>query len=473
MMKDPQVELCFSTIKTLHDRIASREVSPIEVTEAILNRIDLHNREMRAYITVVHDIAMAQAEQAEREIRTGRLRGPLHGIPVGLKDNIETRGIRTSCGSLVNPDWIPDTDAGVYARLRAAGAVLVGKTNLFEYAFSMNDAFPQPLNPWHAGKTSSGSSSGSAVSVAVGMAHGSIGTDTGGSGRAPANVNGVVGFKPTYGRVSRAGIVPLSYSLDHASVFTRSVIDAGYMLQPISGFDQNDESSSQHVVPDMLGKIGRNLSGIRVGVATGYTVSSVDPDVDGAIKKAINVLVDLGVDAEEVTLPLVEHAEAMQQSIMLPEVAAVHFDTLRETPEKFGETALMRLDLGSVIPATAYIQAQQVRVKLRDAFESMFDTFDVVVGPANPARAGDAGSWYTNIDGRVLDLRQTGPEYTGIYNLAGVPAIVVPAGFSSDGTPIGFQIAGRWFDEPTVIQVAHAFEGATSWHTMRPPLPGD
>ena len=471
MTSNEQLDLCFASIVDLQPRLQAGELSPVELTEAVLQRVERHNEEMRVYISVVRDVALAQARQAEEELRAGQMRGPLHGIPIALKDNVATKGIRTSCASMVNPYWVPDEDATVYRKLREAGAVLVGKANLFEYAFSMNDAFPQPFNPWNPERTSSGSSSGSAVAVATGMAHGSIGSDTGGSGRAPANVNGVVGLKPTYGRASRAGIVPLSFSLDNASVFTRRVADAAVMMGAISGHDPRDEYSADVPVPDMRAKLGRPISGMRVGVARGYTVEGIDPEVDAVMATAVDVLAGLGAGVEEVQIPYVEHAVALQMAIMLPEAASVHYEAHRETPERFGETALMRMDLGSAIPATAYVRAQQVRKLLRDAFRRMFDRFDVVVGPANVARAGDAGSWMTKIGDEELDLREVGPEYTGIYNLAGNPAIVVPAGFDSDGTPIGFQIAGRWFDEPAVLQVANAFEQATEWHTLRPPLP--
>jgi aspartyl-tRNA(Asn)/glutamyl-tRNA(Gln) amidotransferase subunit A len=468
---DQQLDLCFASIVDLQPRLEAGDLSPVELTEAVLQRIERHNDEMRIYISVLREVALGQARQAEEELRAGENRGPLHGIPIGLKDNVATKGIRTSCASLVNPDWLPDGDAAVYVKLREAGAILVGKANLFEYAFSMNDAFPQPLNPWNPARTSSGSSSGSAVSVATGMAHGSIGSDTGGSGRAPANVNGVVGLKPTYGRVSRAGIVPLSFSLDNASVFARCVADASIMIEAISGHDSRDEYSADVPVPDMRAKLARPIAGMRVGVARGYSVEGIDPEVDAVMATAVDVLAGLGAQVEDVTIPFVEHAVALQAAIMLPEVASVHQRAHRETPERFGATALMRMDLGSAIPATAYVRAQQMRKLLRNEFRKMFERIDVIVGPANAARAGDAGSWMTKIGDEELDLREVGPEYTGIYNLAGNPAIVVPAGFASDGTPIGLQIAGRWFDEPTILQVAHAFEQATEWHTHRPPLP--
>jgi aspartyl-tRNA(Asn)/glutamyl-tRNA(Gln) amidotransferase subunit A len=463
--------LCFMSIADLGPRLAARELSPVEVTQAVLDRSERHNDELHAYITITREVALAQAREAEREIRTGNYRGPLHGIPISLKDNIATAGIRTSCASAVAPDRIPNADATVYTRLREAGAVLAGKANLFEYAFSMTPAFPQPPNPWRYDRTSSGSSSGSGVSVAAGLAHGSIGSDTGGSGRAPANVNGVVGFKATYGRVSRAGVFPLSYSLDHVTPMTRTVVDSAVLLQAIAGYDPRDESSSRAPVPDFHASTGRDIAGMRIGLARGYTRQDIDPDVVSVIDDAINVLQRLGAEVEEVQLPYVEHCVTLQQAIMLAEAASIHYHHLRELPDRLGETALMRLDLGTVIPATAYIHAQQVRKQMQQAFARLFTRVDIIAGPAAPMRAGEAGTWTTRLNGEEIDLRTTGPEYTGIYNLIGVPALVLPAGFSSEDTPIGLQLAGRWFDEARVLQVAHAYEQATDWHRRRPPNP--
>lgn len=457
-----QLDLCFTSIVDLSACLSRGDISPVEVTEATLRRIEQHNDEMHVYISVASDIALEQARQAEREILGGKLRGPLHGIPISLKDNIATKDIRTTCASMVNPEWMPDLDATVYTKLRQSGAVLAGKANLYEYAFSMNPAFPNSLNPWHAERSSSGSSSGSAVGVAIGMAYGSIGSDTGGSGRAPASANSVVGFKATYGRVSRAGVVSLSYSLDHVTVLARQVADAAIMMEAISGHDMRDEYSSELPVPDMQVKLGRDLQGMRIGRACGYTVSDLDPDVAAAIARAVEVLQSLGASIDDVRLPGVEHCAALHASVMLPEAAVVHHRSHRDSTDKMGDRAVAALDLGGVVFATDYIRAQQARKQMRNDFRRLFETYDVIVGPAWPVLPGEAGSW---------SKPPIGPEYTGIYNLVGTPAIVIPAGFSRDGMPIGLQIAGKWFDESTVIQVAHAFEQATEWHKRRPPLP--
>jgi aspartyl-tRNA(Asn)/glutamyl-tRNA(Gln) amidotransferase subunit A len=278
-------------------------------------------------------------------------------------------------------------------------------------------------------------------------------------------------LKATYGRVSRAGVVPLSYSLDHVTVMTRSVRDAALLLQAIAGPDPRDESAAQVPVPDFSAGIGEPIAGLRLGLARGYTYEDIDPDVTAVIGAAVEVLRGLSARVEPVALPFVRECYPLQQAILHPEAATYHYETLRRSPEKLGETALMRLDLGSVIPATAYIRAQQVRVRMRDAFRELFQGVDAIVGPALAMRAGGAGTWTTEIGGRSIDLRVAGPEYTGIYNLAGLPAVVLPAGFSSEGTPIGLQIAGPWFDEATVLRIAAAFEDVTDWHNRRPPYP--
>ncbi|HVB65140.1 MAG TPA: amidase [Nitrolancea sp.] len=467
-----ELDLCFMTIAELSTLIRNREVSPVEVTTAMLNRISRHNDTMHAYITLTGDTAKEQARTAEHEIATGNYRGPLHGVTISLKDNIATRGIRTSCASMVAPNWVPDADATAYAKLREAGAILVGKANLFEYAFSMNSAYPNAVNPWNPERTSSGSSSGSGVAVAAGMVHGSIGTDTGGSGRAPANVNGAVGFKATYGRVSRAGVFPLSYTLDHTTMMTRSVRDSALMLQATAGHDPRDENSSRVDVPDFSARIGQDISGMRLALARGYTHEGIDGDVVGVFGAAVETLRTLGAQIDEVQLPYVQHCAALQLATMNPEAAEIHHDTHRNAPDKLGETALMRLDLGSLVPATTYVRAQRIRKLMRDAFRDLLDRYDAIISPALAMRPGVAGTWTTIIDGKEVDLRSAGPEYTGIYNLTGMPALVLPGGFSSEGTPIGIQIAGRWFDEATVLRIAHAFEQTTGW-PKRPPYPKD
>lgn len=470
-------DLCFASIADLGELLSRRELSPVELTQAVLDRIEQHNDEMHVFITITRDIALEQARQVERDIQSGAYKGPLHGIPIALKDNIATESIRTSCASMVAPDWIPDRDATAYARLRAAGAVLVGKTNLSEYGFSQNPAYPPPLNPWRADRTAGGSSSGSGVAVAAGMAHGALGTDTGGSVRHPAHVNGVVGFQGTYGRVSRQGVVPLSYSLDHVGVLTRTVADSALLMQAIAGHDPLDEHSSRVSVPDFGAQLGRGIRGMKIAYARGQTYEDVDSDIVSVMQAARVVFRDLGASIEEVKLPFVDQCVALYRAIQAPEISEIYYDYHRDTPEKLGDVAVMRLDLGRLVPAIDYIHAQRLRIRMRDAFRALFQTFDVILGPAKATRAGStespkAGPWTTPLQGgQEIDMWKEGPEYSGIYNLVGIPAIVIPAGFSSEGTPIGLQLAAQWFDEADLLRVAHAYEQATDWHRQRPPCP--
>nr|ART39808.1 J16 [uncultured bacterium] len=466
-------DLCFMSIADLAPMLKAGEISPVEVTRAMLDRIDRHNEMMRVYITVTREQALEQAHQAEAEIKAGNYRGPLHGVTVSLKDNISTQGIRTSCASMVKTDWVPEQDATVYANLRKAGAILVGKANLNEYAFSMNPNFPPPLNPWHLERSPAGSSSGSGVGVAAGMVHGSIGSDTGGSGRAPANVNGCVGFKATYGRVSRYGVFPLSYSLDHTTMMTRTVTDSSIMLQATSGYDPLDENSLGADVPDFAAKLGRSVAGMKIGIARGHNYSDVDEDVIRTVAAAADTFRSLGAIVEEVKLPYVEYCLDTYAATMNPEVATIHYDNLRSTPEGFGQRARNRLDLGNLVPATAYVHAQRVRKLMRDGLREVFKTYDLIIGPASPLITGGAGEDSRMVNGVEVNSRDLGDGYTNYYSLTGAPALVLPAGFSHEDTPIGLQIAGNWFDEATILQGAYAFEQATSWHTRQPPYPMD
>ena len=471
-------ELCFMSISELSEKIRTKALSPVEVAQAVLDRIERHNEEMHVYITVTKDTALEQARRAEQEILSGGYKGPLHGIPISLKDNVSTRGIRTTCASQIKQDWVPDEDATVYARLREAGAILVGKANMSELAFSGNPVYPPPLNPWHYGRTAAGSSSGSAVGLAIGMVHGSIGTDTGGSGRGPAIANGVIGFKATYGRVSRWGVFPTSYSLDSVAMMTRTVRDSAIMLQATSGNDPKDESSSMQAVPNFSEKIGRDIKGLRLGFARGFKYEDVDPDVVNALKKATDVFRSLGAEVTDVQLPYLEHCRNTYTAIANPEAATVHYDNLRRSPEKLGHTLRIRLDLGSAIPATAYIHAQRVRKLMRDGYKEIFKKVDAIIGPASPTRTGEAGGISsflaaTVVNGKEVRSREVGEGYLNTYALTGLPAMVLPCGFSSEDTPMGLQVAGKWFDEATVLQVAHAYEQATDWHNRRPPNPRD
>ncbi len=457
---DPS-DICFMPAADLAAEYRRKSVSPVEVVDVALDQITRLDPQLRAFITVTGELAREAAREAESRLATDD-ESPLLGVPVAVKDNVAVAGVPTTCASAVDPEWGTEREAHAVRRLRDAGAIVIGKANLYEYAFSLTDAYPQPLNPWNPVKSSAGSSSGSAVAVAAGMAHIAVGSDTGGSGRHPASANGVVGFKGTYGRVSRSGVYPLSYSLDHVTSLARRVADAALLLETMGDGRARGEP--------LLARKGRGLSGMRIARATGYSTDGADPEVTDVIDEAVRVLRELGADVEVVPLPGVEHSAGILASIMLPEAAVIHRRAHRTAPDVLGETAVARLDLGSAIPATEYVRAQQARLAIADEFARLFDRYAAIIGPGNATRAGEAGGWTSVVDGVEYDLRHTGPEYTGVYNIVGNPALVVPAGFSSEGTPIGLQIAGRWWDEATVVQVGHAFEQATPWHARRPPL---
>jgi aspartyl-tRNA(Asn)/glutamyl-tRNA(Gln) amidotransferase subunit A len=454
-------DICFLSAAELAAEYRRRTISPGEVVQVALDRISRLDPQLRAFITVTDELARDAARDAESRLAAGD-NSPLLGVPVAVKDNVAVAGVATTCASAVDPEWGSEREADAVRRIRDAGAIIVGKANLYEYAFSLSDAYPQPLNPWNAEKSSAGSSSGSAVAVAAGMAHLAIGSDTGGSGRHPASANGVVGLKGTYGRVSRSGVYPLSYSLDHVTSLARRVADAALLLDAMSDAGARGDR--------LLSRRGAGLSGMRLARARGFSTDGADPEVTKVVDEAVRVLRELGADIEEVQLPGVELSAGVLASIMLPEAAVIHRRAHRAAADQLGETAVARLDLGSAIPATEYVRAQQARLAIGDEFARLFDRYAAIIGPGNATRVGEAGGWMSVVEGVEYDLRRTGPEYTGIYNIVGNPALVVPAGFSSEGTPIGLQIAGRWWDEATVIQIGHAFEQATPWHGRRPPL---
>jgi Asp-tRNA(Asn)/Glu-tRNA(Gln) amidotransferase A subunit family amidase len=281
-----------------------------------------------------------------------------------------------------------------------------------------------------------------------------------------------VGLKATYGRVSRWGVFPLSYSLDHVTMMTRTVRDGAFMLQAASGHDVRDENSLQADVPDFSARIGRDIRGMRIGVGRGYTYEDVDPEVTAMVRNAARTLESLGATVEEVRLPYVEYCLETYAAILNPEAAVVHYDNLRQSHERFGAVALGRLDLGNIVPATAYVHAQRVRKLMRDALRGVFERYDAIISPAAPVITGAAGIAGTSfVNGREIPNRELEDGYTNYHNLTGTPAIVLPGGFSHENTPIGLQIAGQWFDEATILQVAYAYEQASGWHTRRPPIP--
>jgi aspartyl-tRNA(Asn)/glutamyl-tRNA(Gln) amidotransferase subunit A len=467
-----RAELCDLDITALGPLLREQQLSPVELTDAYLERIERLDPALNAYIRVMPDQARAAARAAEQEIVGGRWRGPLHGVPLGIKDLFDVAGVPNTMGSSILRDNVPTVDSTVVSRLKTAGAVILGKHNLHEFAFgitSENPHFGAVHNPWALERVPGGSSGGTAAAVAAGLCAAGLGSDTGASIRAPASFCGIVGLKPTYGRVSRAGALPLAWSLDHAGPLARSVGDCAIVLQAIAGYDERDPASAARPVPDFSAALDEGVNGLRIGVPRDYLFDIVEPDVDRLVRAAIAALGRLGARIEEVSLPHVRHAQLAGNVIMSSEAAAWHSTWLRERPHEYGPDVLQRIRGGLLVRATEYLHSQQMRTLIQQDFARAFEQVDVVVGPTVPIVAPPIGRTFEpggplNVPPRAVANRTTVP-----CNLTGMPAISVPCGFS-DGLPVGLQIMGAAFAESLVLRVAAAYERACDWRQQRPRL---
>ncbi|MCH8813915.1 MAG: amidase [Chloroflexi bacterium] len=447
--------------------IESREASPVDVTEACLDRISRTEETLNSFITVMADEAGRDAATAAKEIASGNYRGPLHGVPVGLKDLVAVSGVRMTAGSKIMADHIADEDAEIARRFRAAGAVIMGKLNMHEFAYGatgINPHYGSARNPWSVKQITGGSSSGSGSAVAAGQCFAAIGTDTGGSIRIPASLCGVVGVKPTFGLVSRRGIVPLSWSLDHVGPLTRTVEDAAIVLQVIAGHDPLDDSSANEPVPDYRAGLRDGVRGLRVGVPEGFFFDGLEDEVEVAVRAAIETLKAEGAAVSSISLPRIDEIPNAVTAIMLPEALAYHQKWLNERPDDYGESVRFRLELAATIPAVTYVQAQRFReIVVREWREQVFSQVDVLACPTTAVSA-------PAIDQSELSTTFNLIRLTNPLNLLGTPCVSLPCGFTKAGLPIGLQLVGRWFDEATVLRAAFAYEQATDWHKRRPAL---
>ncbi|HKV46092.1 MAG TPA: amidase [bacterium] len=469
-------ELAYASVAELAPQIRTGALSPVTLVESLLARIE-RCRVLNAFITVTAEVALAQAREAEREIAGGRYRGPLHGIPISLKDLIDTRGTRTTCGSRILAEHVPTRDATVTRRLREAGAVLLGKNALHEFAFGVttnNPHYGPTRNPWGTDRIPGGSSGGSGAAVAAGLGPVSLGTDTGGSIRIPASVCGVVGLKPTYGRVSRHGVLPLSWTLDHIGPITRTVEDAALVLQAIAGPDPADPTTLGHSVPDFHAGLGGPIRGGRLGVIADEYHEEMTDEVRSRFRTALEVLTSLGLRLEDVRFPRPNDARAAATAVILAEAASVHEGWIRERPQDYGPETLDLLRQGVFVTATQYLRAQKVRALLLGEVDQWLAPYAAVVLPSVPTTAPAIGQRTLTIGGREVEVRGLLTRFSRLINLVGLPAISVPCGFGADGLPVGLQIVGRPMDEATILAIAHAYERATPWHERRPPeLPGE
>ena len=470
MMPDALREhLCDLPLVEVADLIRRRDLSPVEATDAALERIGSLDGTLNAFVTVLAEPARQAARRAEAEIAAGAYRGVLHGVPVSVKDLFATAGIRTTASSRILADHVPDEDATVVRRLAGAGAVLLGKTNMLEFAYAaVHPDFGPTPNPWNLARSTSGSSSGSAAAVAAGMGYGSVGSDTGGSIRLPAAWCGVVGLKPTYGRVSRHGGIPVSWSCDHFGPMARTVADCAALLGAIAGHDPADPTSGRVPVPDYLAAPATDLRRIRIGVADAYLRHSVDPEVRRLVEAGIAALERLGATVLEVTLPPPSEAVPALLGIITPEATAYHLPWLRERPDDYSPAVRERLELGAITPAVSYIQAQRLRRRITDEMLATLDRVDVVAMPTSPTAAVPLDEDLVTSDQADPEFLAAAVNFTGPFDLTGLPAVSIPCGFTAGGLPVGMQLVSRPYDEARLLGTAHAYEQATDWHRRLP-----
>jgi aspartyl-tRNA(Asn)/glutamyl-tRNA(Gln) amidotransferase subunit A len=460
--------LAGQTLAQVSARIRSGSVTATELLNACLSRIDVYNSKVNAFITVAREKALAQAKALDLEQQAGKLRGPLHGIPIALKDNIDTAGLRTTAASAVYDDRVPQQDAEVTKRLLAAGAVIVGKTNLHEFAMGGTSAtsyYGPVRNPWALERNPGGSSGGSAAAVATDLCYAALGTDTGGSIRTPSSYCGVVGLKPTYGLVSIRGIVPLIVSLDHCGPLTRSVEDAAMMLNVLAGYDRLDMASVDHQAEDYVAALRQPVSGFRIGIARVPFFDLLDADVGKATDEALRVVKKLTRDMVETTLP------STRDISLDAEVFAYHEETFSRMSGRYMIPTRRALQGGEKAKAAEYIRSRWRLEMLRRTIDDAFRDVDLVVLPTRrrTPRTVDA-----SIKREETDVpRNPELENTGAFNAYGIPAISVPCGFTSNGLPVGLMIAGPRFSEGKVLALAHAFEQATDFHKRKPPIGPD
>lgn len=466
-------DLTTLTIAEAARRIASQDLSPVELTQTALERIEHLNPRLNAFLTVLPEQATGAAKEAEEEIRAGRRRGPLHGIPIGLKDLCATKGIRTTSGSKLFRDHVPTEDATVAARLAQAGSILLGKLHMNEFAYGPDgdNVHDGPAhNPWNTDCMTGGSSSGSGAAVAASLCLGALGTDTGGSVRIPSALCGIVGLKPTYGRVSRYGITPLSWSLDHAGPMAKTAEDVALLLQAMAGPDPNDPSAARLPVPDYSAGLSGEVRGLRIGVPREYFFEGLDPEVERAVYDAIDVLKGLGAAIHEVSWPALRYTTLAALILVLVEAAAFHEPWLRTQPEAYQPDIALRLKWGLLVPAAAYLKAQRLRARICHDAARLWTEVDVLAVPATAIAAPRLGETQVRLATRETSMREALLRLMRPFNLTGLPALSVPCGFTSAGLPIGLQIAGKPFDEATVLRVGHAYEQHTDWHRRHPTL---
>ncbi len=461
-------QLHFESLADVARQIEAKQLSPVEVTQHMLERAASANPNCHAYAVLAEESALAQAQTAEKEIAAGNYKGPLHGVPVAVKDLFEMEGTVTACGSVIRKGSVSDRDATVVAKLKDAGAVILGKLNMTEFALSgYHPDMPVPVNPWAADRWSGVSSSGSGVASALGLAFGTLGTDTGGSIRYPSAVNGVVGIKPTFGRVSKHGGFPLAYTLDHVGPITRRVEDAALMLQEIAGFDENDPFSLLASVPQFIAGLNTGVSGLRIGIDETYCATDAHPEVTAAVLEAGRELEKLGAELVPVDLMAVLGTAPFWGAVVAAEAAVAHEGLYPEQADDYGPVFRGLLDASSEISGAIVTQARLAAAQATATFNTALTNVDALLCPAAPLPAMPLAEFPPTA---VLPPEAVAAfvGFTAPMNFSGHPTITVPCGFSSENLPVGMQLVGAHKAEATIIRIAHAYEQATEWHTMHP-----
>jgi aspartyl-tRNA(Asn)/glutamyl-tRNA(Gln) amidotransferase subunit A len=465
-------DLCLVSAEEQSKLIATKEVSPVELVQAHLDRIGATEPVLNSFITRPGEQAMVAARRAEKEIASGRYRGPLHGLPVGLKDLYYVKGVRNTSGSKIFDDFVPDYDGAAASRLKEAGAILMGKLNLHQFAFGptgLNRDYGDMHNPWDPQRLAGGSSGGSASAAATGQCAITLGTDTGGSVRIPSALCGLAGIKPTYGRVSRYGLVALSWSLDHPGPMARTVEDCALTLNVLAGYDARDPASAREPVPDYRAALTGDVRGLRIGVPREYFEVPLDPGVKDRVMEALKVLDGLGARVQEINWPLFHQSASISSVIIYAESAAYHRDLVLSRGKEYDPSVRWRLEVGLFISAEEYLQALRAREVYTHEALDLLREVDVIAGPTEPVVAPLIDAQGIEIEGKEVGSIAALTQYTRPFNITGFPAVTVPCGFS-EGLPVGLQLAGRPFEEATILNTGYAYQQATDWHTRRPPL---
>jgi aspartyl-tRNA(Asn)/glutamyl-tRNA(Gln) amidotransferase subunit A len=469
-------EIVNLTIAELAPKIEAREISPVEITEAALAQADRLQPKLNSFITILHEEARIQAKELESALMRGEYRGPLHGIPIGIKDNLATAGIRTTVGSKVLAEHVAEEDAQAVRLCKEAGAIIIGKENLEEFAAgptSNNPHYGAVHNPWNLDHIPGGSSGGGGANVASSVTFASLGTDLGGSVRGPANFCGVVGLKQTFGRVSQRGLMVTSFNGDHIGPLTRSVTDSALMLQAIAGYDPLDPSTVPVPVPDFSELLGKGLQGLKMGIPSNYYFELMDPEVETKVRQAIAVFEELGVEGREVSIPSMKYAGALRIAGMV-DGFVVHEPFLKNHREDYGPKVLYRTLAGQFVLGRDYSKAMKVQRIIKEEHAQVLQEVDFLVTPSAPVAAWRIDSETVSLDGVEYPVRGPGAgmtsRCTSPSNATGLPAMSVPCGFTESGLPIGLQLIGRAFEEQLLFQVAFGYESVSSYRDRRPPV---